>query len=83
MAEEVSRLPSIESMAMTIAEYVKDHPAFLYKGLPVIAGAWMMWPVLAVTWIWLPWIYVTYEIYNRVPAETIRQIYTYISTLKT
>jgi hypothetical protein len=62
-----------------IEEYVKNNPEIIYKGIPLVVAIYIMHPTLFLFWNWLPWIWTSYEIYNRTPQPVIN----YIMNLRT
>lgn len=54
-----------------INKYIRDNPEILYKGIPIALAIYILSPTLFMAWEWLPWLWATYEIYNRIPEGTI------------
>ncbi len=61
----------ISSSYEYIGKYIKDNPRIFYKGVPLIIAIYILFPVLLMTWEWLPWIWASFELYNRIPPGTI------------
>jgi len=54
-----------------VRKYIQDHPEIIYKGVPLLIALYILSPVLFFTWEWLPWIWASYELYNRIPCGTL------------
>ena len=48
-----------------VTEFVKENPQIVYKGVPFIIGVYYALPLLVLSWQWLPWIYVAYEVNKK------------------
>ncbi len=53
-----------------IRQYVENHPDVFYKGVPIAFIVWMVYPFLFAAWSWLPWIWVSCQIYRCIPEGT-------------
>ena len=48
-----------------VTQYVTSNPSLILKGIPVVVVGWYAIPIVISAWMWLPWIWVSYEIYNK------------------
>lgn len=69
---ELSKLLTKSTEA--IRDYLLQHPGILYKGIPLVVIIWMVYPLLATAWAWLPWVWASYEIYKIIPSGTLSTI---------
>ena len=53
-----------------IRHYIENHPDVFYKGIPIAFIAWLVYPFLFAAWSWLPWIWVSCQIYKCIPNGT-------------
>ena len=56
--------------------FIQRNPDLIYKGAPLALAAYFISPMIVTAWVWLPWIWVTYDIARRVPPEWINGTYT-------
>ncbi len=59
--------------------YVKANPDIVYKGVPLAVLLYFASPLVMTAWCWLPWMYISYNVYNKIPTGTIP---TTISSIK-
>ena len=49
--------------------FIYHHPNLFFRGVPTLFFIYMSYPILFFVWEWLPWIWVCYEIYKKLPNE--------------
>ena len=74
----------ISSSANKVKQFLIDNPQVVYKGVPLLLFIYLFYPILLAGWYWFPWIWASYEAYNRIPPgaisvtiETVKQFLTY------
>jgi len=65
------------SMGAGAAAYAIANPMVIVKGVPVLVVGYYTLPILLTGWAYLPWIWVTYEVYTK--TDLIVNAYTVIS----
>jgi hypothetical protein len=70
-----------EMMITRILEYITAHPKVLYT-VPGAVALYFTWPLLMLTWTWLPWALLAYTYYNTIPVAKLKKVYKYIISLK-
>jgi hypothetical protein len=56
---------------LVIKEYIINHPNVVYKGVPLVIGIYIIYPVIFLLWGWLPWVWACWEIYNKIPQPIV------------
>ena len=51
--------------------YIRANPDLIYKGVPLAIAFYFAAPIVSTAWCWLPWIYISYSCYNRLPTGSI------------
>lgn len=54
-----------------ILEYISAHPEVIYKGVPVVAILYILYPFIFTFWTWLPWIWASYQTYRIIPKGSL------------
>lgn len=70
-----------EMMINKILDFIKEHPKVLYT-VPGAIAIYFTWPILMLTWTWLPWAILAYTYYNVIPVAKLKRVYKYVMTLK-
>lgn len=73
-------LPAGESASLGAgaAAFALANPMVIVKGIPVLLVGYYTLPLLVTGWAYLPWIWVSYEVYTK--TDIIAQTYAIVST---
>jgi len=61
----------VSSSVGKVKEFLVANPQVVYKGIPLLLVIYLFYPLLLAGWYWLPWIWASYEVYNRIPIGAI------------
>lgn len=61
----------VSSSASKVKQFLLDNPHVVFKGIPVLLAIYFFYPVLLVGWYYLPWVWVTFQVYQSIPPGTI------------
>ena len=70
LEKEDERSDIISEIVDIMKERIYNRPDLVYKGIPLIFILYMSYPLLVVGWQWLPWLWICYEGYNKIPPGT-------------
>jgi hypothetical protein len=57
-----------------IKNFVSNHPQLIYKSSCVVIVIYLIFPIINFIFQWLPWIWVFYEMYNRITITNLNFI---------
>ena len=61
----------LQSLVEKAKGYLYSHPELIYKGLPLVWLAYMSMPIFLTLLYWLPWIWIGWEISNKILTGSI------------
>ena len=66
---------SVKEILVFVKNFTEDHPTIAYKIAPLSVGVYILFPLVEMVWNWLPWIWVMFDIYKKIPPEGLKDVY--------